>query len=153
MPDSLIIRSVTRSDSAQWEQLWESYNTFGGRSGAAALPDAITKMTWERFFDVYEPVNAIVAEIDGQLIGIVHYLFHRSTISIVPLCHLQDLFGVESARGLGVGRALIEAVYERAKSAGATQVYWRARDNNLTAMKLYDRIAERGGFIFYQKQI
>jgi GNAT superfamily N-acetyltransferase len=110
-------------------------------------------MTWSRFFDAYEPVHALVAERDGQLLGLVHYIFHRSTIMIGPTCYLQDLFTSESARGQGIGRALIEAVYERAKAAGSQRVYWQTHETNLTAMKLYDHVAERSGFIVYRKQI
>ena len=153
MYSSLIIRSVALTDFAQWERLWEGYNSFYGRTGATALPDEITRMTWLRFFDVSEPVQAIVAELDGQLLGLVHYLFHRSTIMIEPTCYLQDLFTSEVARGRGIGRALIESVYERAKAAGSSRVYWQTHETNLTAMKLYDRIAERSGFVVYRQQI
>ena len=108
-------------------------------------------MTWSRFFDAYEPVHALVAEKEAQLLGLVHYLFHRSTISIGPTCYLQDLFTAESARGEGVGRALIENVYKRAKAAGSARVYWQTHETNQTAMKLYDKIAERSGFVVYRK--
>ena len=153
MSNSLVIRSVAPTDFAQWERLWEGYNSFYGRAGATALPDEITRMTWSRIFDAYEPVHALVAEKDGQLLGLVHYIFHRSTIMIAPTCYLQDLFTVASARGQGVGRALIEAVYDRAKAAGSPRVYWQTHETNLTAMKLYDKVAERSGFIVYRKQI
>jgi len=153
MSDALIIRPVVPTDFAGWERLWEGYNSFYGRTGATTLPDAITKMTWSRFFDAYEPVHAIVAERDGQLLGLVHYIFHRSTIMIESTCYLQDLFTAESARGLGIGRALIEAVYEQAKAAGAERVYWHTHETNLTAMKLYDKLATHTGFVVYRKQI
>jgi GNAT superfamily N-acetyltransferase len=149
MSNSLIIRSVDPTDFAQWELLWEGYNTFYGRT----LPTEITKMTWSRFFDAYEPVQALVAERHGQLLGLVHYLFHRSTIMIGPTCYLQDLFTAESARGQGVGRALIESVYERARAAGSQRVYWQTHETNRTAMKLYDQVAERSGFVVYRKQL
>ncbi|HEX8176517.1 MAG TPA: GNAT family N-acetyltransferase [Pyrinomonadaceae bacterium] len=152
MSNTLIIRPVTDTDFAQWQQLWEGYNSFYGRTGATALPTEITLMTWSRFFDAYEPMYALVAERDGQLLGLVHYLFHRSTIMIGPTCYLQDLFTVESARGQGIGRALIESVYERAKEAGPKRVYWHTHETNLIGMKLYDKVAERSGFIVYRKQ-
>ena len=98
------IRFVVREDFSQWLPLWEGYNKFYGRFGKTALPDEITQMTWARFFDAYEPVRAIVAEDEGQLVGLVHYIFHRSTISIAPTCYLQDLFTRESTRGKGIGR-------------------------------------------------
>ena len=149
MSSELKLRSVAPTDLAQWEPLWQGYNTFYKRT----LPAEITRMTWSRFFDAYEPVHAIVAERDGRLLGLVHYLFHRSTTMIGPNCYLQDLFTNEAARGQGVGRALIEAVYERARIAGATRVYWMTHETNLTAMKLYDKLAERSGFVQYRREI
>ena len=149
MPDALNIRSIVPTDLAQWEVLWEGYNRFYERTLAAE----ITKMTWSRFFDAYEPVHALVAEKDGQLLGLVHYIFHRSTTMIGPTCYLQDLFTSEAARGQGVGRALIEGVYERAKACGSLRVYWQTHETNLTAMKLYDKVAERSGFVVYGKRV
>ncbi len=153
MSGTLIIRPVVPTDFAQWERLWEGYNSFYGREGATALPGEITRMTWARFFDAYEPMHALVAERDGSLLGLVHYIFHRSTIMIEPTCYLQDLFTAEAARGHGVGRALIEAVYERARAAGLQRVYWQTHETNLTGMRLYERVAERSGFIVYRKQL
>jgi GNAT superfamily N-acetyltransferase len=153
MPASPTIRAVARTDFARWLPLWDGYNTFYGRSGPTALPAEITQMTWTRFFDAYEPVHALVAETDGRLVGLVHYIFHRNTIMIGPTCYLQDLFTDETCRGQGVGRALINAVYERAKVAGSPRVYWHTHETNLTAMKLYDKVAERSGFVVYRKQI
>jgi GNAT superfamily N-acetyltransferase len=145
----LVARSVAPADFAQWLPLWEGYNRFYGRP---ALPSEITQMTWSRFFDDYEPVHALVGERDGELLGLVHYLFHRSTIQIAPVCYLQDLFTNEAVRGNGIGRALIEAVYERARVAGSPRVYWQTHESNLAAMKLYDKVAERSGFVVYRKQ-
>lgn len=148
---SLSIRPIIRHDFEQWLPLWDGYNAFYGRSGPTALPAEITRMTWSRFFDAYEPVHALVAEHEGQLIGLTHYLFHRSTTAIEPSCYLQDLFTTEAARGKGVGRALIEAVYAEAAAAGASRVYWQTHETNLTAMKLYDGVAEKSGFVVYRK--
>jgi len=151
MSSSLTIRGVLRSDYEQWLPLWEAYNAFYGRSGPTALPTEIMQTTWARFFDAYEPVHALVAETDGKLVGLVHYLFHRSTIAIEPSCYLQDLFTNEASRGRGVGKALIEAVYEQARVAGLSRVYWQTHETNLTAMRLYDHVAERSGFVVYRK--
>jgi len=153
LAQELTIRFATRNDYLQWLPLWQGYNRFYGRHGATALPDAITQMTWARFFDSYEPVHCIVAEHEGALLGLVHYLFHRTTISITPTCYLQDLFTAESARGKGVGRKLIEAVYEQARLAGAARVYWLTHETNSTAMQLYDKVADRSGFIVYRKSL
>jgi GNAT superfamily N-acetyltransferase len=144
---------LQQADFTQWKLLWDGYNAFYGRKDETALPDATTQMTWSRFFDAYEPMYALVAEQSGQLVGLVHFLFHRSTTSIASTCYLQDLFTLESARGKGVGRALIEEVYERARHAGCSRVYWLTHENNETAMKLYDKVAEKSGFIVYRKTL
>jgi GNAT superfamily N-acetyltransferase len=151
MADDLRIRPVVRADHGQWLPLWDGYNAFYGRTGETALDPAITAMTWERFFDAYEPVHALVAERDGRLLGLTHYLFHRSTTAIAPLCYLQDLFTTTEARGRGVGRALIEAVHDAARAAGSPRVYWQTHETNATAMKLYDQVAEKSGFLVYRK--
>ena len=151
MPADLTIRFVTREDYAQWLPLWDGYNAFYGRSGPTALAPEITAMTWSRFFDAYEPVHALVADSGGQLVGLVHYLFHRTTTAIAPNCYLQDLFTAEAARGKGVGRALIEAVSQRGKEAGSTRVYWLTHHTNATARRLYDQVAEDSGFIVYRQ--
>jgi GNAT superfamily N-acetyltransferase len=147
------IRRVARSDYEQWLPLWEGYNEFYGRSGATALPRAITEMTWQRFFDAYEPVHALVAEDGARLVGLTHYLFHRSTTAIEPSCYLQDLFTARAERGRGVARALIEAVYDAARAAGSPRVYWHTHETNTTAQLLYDKLAERSGFIVYRKLV
>jgi GNAT superfamily N-acetyltransferase len=147
------IRSIIREDFDQWLPLWDAYNHFYGRFGPTALASEITETTWARFFDPHELVHALVAEDGGQLVGLVHYLFHRSTTMIRPTCYLQDLFTTENVRGKGIGRALIEAVYDQAKSAGSTRVYWQTHETNQTAMKLYDTVASRSGFLIYRKDL
>ena len=146
-----MVRPVALTDYDQWLPLWDGYNEFYGRSGDTALDPEITRVTWQRFFDAYEPVHALIAEQHGQLLGLTHYLFHRSTTAIGPNCYLQDLFTSRAARGKGVGRALIEAVYERARSAGCPRVYWQTQQSNATARLLYDKIADNSGFIVYRK--
>ena len=146
----LSIRPISRLDYDQWLPLWIGYNAFYQRSGPTALPAEITQITWSRFFDAYEPLYALVAETNGQLIGLAHYLFHRSTIHINSVCYLQDLFTPESARGKGVGKALINGVYEQAKNSGSTRVYWQTHETNKTARRLYEQVAEHSGFIVYR---
>lgn len=151
MPSSFSIRPVTKNDFDQWLPLWDGYNAFYGRSGATALPREITRTTWSRFFDAYEPMHALVAESGGRLLGFTHYLFHRSTIAVEPNCYLQDLFTTQDARGRGVGTALINEVYARAKQAGLTRVYWQTHETNETAQRLYNQVADRSGFLVYRK--
>jgi len=150
--EKALVRDIRQADREQWQPLWNGYNAFYGRSGLTALPSTITESTWQRFFDSSEPVHALVAEQGGRLVGIAHYLFHRSTTLIEPTCYMQDLFTGAETRGRGVGRALIEGVYARARAAGATRVYWLTHETNATAQRLYDTIAERSGFIVYRKQ-
>jgi GNAT superfamily N-acetyltransferase len=147
---AFVIRSVAPTDFSQWLPLWDGYNAFYGRSGPTALPREVTRQTWTRFFDAYEPVHALVAELDGSLVGLTHYLFHRSTISIEPDCYLQDLFTAESARGHGIGGALIQDVARIAAEARCGRLYWHTHETNATAMRLYDKVAEKSGFVVYR---
>lgn len=153
MTESITVRPVVQADFAGWSILWEGYNAFYGRKGETALPIEITRTTWSRFFDAYEPVHALVAVSSGELVGLAHYLFHRSTISINSICYLQDLFTNASARGQGVGRMLIQAVAEHARSGGAARLYWQTHETNTTAMQLYDKVAEKSGFIVYRQSL
>ncbi|MGZ3552909.1 MAG: N-acetyltransferase family protein [Vulcanimicrobiaceae bacterium] len=153
MNDQVTIRAVLKEDFPAWKILWDGYNAFYGRAGETALSSEITQMTWSRFFDAYEPIHAVVAEGSGKLLGLAHFLFHRSTIQIAPSCYLQDLFTVEEARGRGVGRALINAVYQHAAAAGSPRIYWQTHESNSVAMQLYDKVAEKSGFIVYRKAL
>lgn len=150
-PADLQIRTIRQDDFAAWKPLWDGYNVFYGRAGETALPDIVTQTTWQRFFDEAEPVHALVAERGGELLGIVHFLYHRSTTQIGMSCYLQDLFTAQAARGHGVGRALIEAVYHRAQVDGLPRVYWQTHETNTTAMRLYDTLADKSGFVVYRK--
>lgn len=149
---NLIIRPVQRGDYALWRPLWDGYNAFYGRFGETALREEITASTWDRFFDPVEPVYALVAVDDGQLAGIAHYLFHRSTTKRESVCYLQDLFTKQELRGKGVGRALIENVCARAAEAGANRVYWHTQENNQAGRALYDTLAHHAGFIVYTRE-
>ena len=153
MPNATNIRPPTPNDFDQWLPLWDGYNRFYGRFGDTALPGEITRATWARFFDAYEPVHALVAESGGRLVGLVHYIFHRNTIMLQPTCYLQDLFTDETTRGQGVGKALIEGVYAQARGGGLSTVYWHTHETNLTARRLYDHVAEASGFIVYRHRV
>jgi GNAT superfamily N-acetyltransferase len=103
-----IIREPSPADREQWDGLFNGYNRFYGRHGSTALPDAVVDATWARIFDPKEPVHALVAEQDGRLVALTHYLYHRSTTAIEMSCYLQDLFTAPESRGQGIARALIE---------------------------------------------
>ncbi|WP_062481913.1 GNAT family N-acetyltransferase [Variovorax boronicumulans] len=150
---ALLIRPPKPDDFAAWKPLWDGYNAFYGREGPTALPEAITQATWQRFFDAYEPVHALVAEREGQLVGLVHYLFHRSTTRIEPTCYLQDLFTQSSERGRGVGRQLIQGVYDAVRRAGGQRVYWQTHTTNAAGRMLYDKMAKHEGFIVYATMV
>lgn len=150
---SFTIRAIQPGDLQEWLPLWNAYNAFYGRAGATALPDEITGATWQRFFDESEPVHALVAESADGLLGLAHFLYHRSTTRLRDVCYLQDLFTTPAARGQGVGRALVEGVYEAARAAGSTRVYWQTQASNLAGRALYDRIASHLGFIVYSKEL
>jgi GNAT superfamily N-acetyltransferase len=152
-PAEIIVRTVSQHDYADWRPLWDGYNAFYGRENQTALPEQITETTWQRFFNPHEPVFALVAERDGQIVGLVHYLFHRSTIYFQPTCYLQDLFTLPAERGSGVGRALIEAVCERAQEASASRVYWHTHESNAAGRMLYDKVAQHLGFIVYTRNL
>lgn len=148
-----ILRDIALGDFDGWLALWEGYNTFYERTGPSAVPMTVTQTTWARFFDHYEPVHCMVAEDGGRLVGLVHYLYHRNTAMLGPVCYLQDLFTAPAARGRGVARALIEAVYERARAAGSPRVYWQTHETNVTAQRLYNAVATRSGFVIYRKEL
>ena len=147
MGHAIEIRPVRPDERDAWEPLWSGYLTFY----ETAVAPEVTDTTWKRLHDPAEPMHVLGAYIDGALIGIVHYLFHRSTWTVGDYCYLQDLFTTPEARGLGAGRALIEAVTERAREAGASRVYWLTHEANATARFLYDRVADRPGFIQYRR--
>ncbi|BEV71811.1 MULTISPECIES: GNAT family N-acetyltransferase [unclassified Paludibacterium] len=151
MTAPLLTRLLQQEDYPAWKPLWDGYNAFYGRSGPTALPDSVTQTTWQRFFDPTEPMQALVAEQNGQLLGLAHILYHRSTTDIGPTCYLQDLFTSEQARGKGVGRALIEAARQQARAAGATRLYWLTAEDNHTARQLYDAVTGGcSGFLEYE---
>ncbi len=153
MTTPISVRALRRDDFAVWRALFEGYNTFYGRSGTTRLAEEVLLSTWSRFFDPAEPMQALVAERDRQLLGLAHILYHRSTIHLAPVCYLQDLFTIPEARGQGVARALIAAVYEHARQAGSARVYWHTQETNAVAMRLYDRVAQRSGFLVYRHDL
>jgi GNAT superfamily N-acetyltransferase len=147
------IRPVLESDHEAWLPLWNGYNAFYGREGPTALDPQVTATTWRRFFDPQEPVFALVAESQDRLVGLAHHLLHRSTTRIELTCYLQDLFTAPEARGRGVGRALIEAVYQAARASGIKRVYWQTHHTNAAGRLLYDKMAKHHGFIVYAQEL
>ena len=144
------IRPLQPADEAAWRRLWTGYLQFYQTS----VTEEVYASTFARLLgNDPQDFHALVAERDGQLLGLTHYLFHRHAWKIESVCYLQDLYVDPAARGLGLGRALIEAVYERADAAGAPQVYWLTQDFNTQARQLYDRIAKVTPFIRYVRPL
>ena len=141
------IRPVSAADHAAWLPLWQGYLDFY----QSELPATTSALTWQRFLDPVEPMHAALAWRDGQALGLVHWIFHRSCWTRGDYCYLQDLFVAEGRRGDGIGRRLIEHVYAEARAVGAARVHWLTHESNSNAMPLYDRIAERSGFVQYRK--
>ena len=146
---AVVVRPVEEGDFPGWLPLWNGYNAFYGRHGETALPDEVTTMAWRRFFDPTEPMFALVATLDEQVVGLAHYLYHRSTTRIDLVCYLQDLFTLQSERGRGIGKALIKGVYAQAEAVGVKRVYWHTHETNNAGRLLYDKVARHAGFIVY----
>lgn len=146
---SVEIRPVGAADHEHWLPLWQAYLRFYNTELAPAVSD----VTWQRMLDAAEPTNAALAWQDGRAIGMVNFIYHRSNWSIENSCYLQDLFVAEEARGLSVGRKLIEHVYATAAANGCVKVHWLTHETNATAIQLYERVAERPGFIQFRKAV
>ncbi|UVE17788.1 GNAT family N-acetyltransferase [Pseudomonas sp. LS44] len=141
------IRPLHSADHAVWLSLWQGYQRFY----QTEIAEATSAVTWQRFLDPAEPMHAALAWQDGRAVGLVHWIFHRSCWTVSDYCYLQDLYVIEDLRGGGVGRALIEHVYAAARAAGANRVHWLTQEDNLRGRQLYDRIAQRSGFIQYRQ--
>ncbi|MBO3758193.1 GNAT family N-acetyltransferase [Ciceribacter sp. L1K22] len=142
------IRPLQAADEAEWRRLWKAYLAFY----ETELPEEIYASTFARLMGGgANEYRGLLALVDGKPVGLAHYLFHRSCWHIDNVCYLQDLFADPDVRGVGIGRALIEAVYEKAQAEGSKEVYWMTQEFNATARRLYDRIAEKTPFIVYQQ--
>ncbi|MGR3501133.1 N-acetyltransferase family protein [Pseudaestuariivita sp.] len=142
------VRALTREDRGAWVDLWTQYLAFYD----TAVPASVYDSTFDRLLgEDPRDFNAMVYEHDGAVVGLVHYLFHRHCWKVEDTCYLQDLFVAPDARGLGAGRALIQAVYQAGDAAGAPSVYWLTQDFNETARTLYDRVGALTPFIKYQR--
>jgi GNAT superfamily N-acetyltransferase len=145
MPE-ITIRPLAKTDLDAWEPLWQGYLTFYKSSVA---PD-VTRLTFNRLTGGDEPMGGFIAEQDGKAIGIVNFVMHRTTWSASDICYLQDLYVLPDIRGGGVGARLIEAVRALAEAQGCFRVYWQTHESNDVAMKLYDKVAQKSGFLVYR---
>ena len=144
------IRAPGSTDHDGWLLLWKGYQAFY----QVVIPDDVSQVTWSRLLNPAEPMHAALAFDDAnRALGLVHWLTHRSTWTTHDSCYLQDLFVASEARGRGIGRRLIEHVYQQATVAGCARVYWLTHETNTTAMTLYDRMADRTGFVQYRRNL
>ena len=143
------IKDVVGSDFDAWLPLWKGYQRFYD----VDISESVTRETWSRFLDPGEPIHAVLAKRNNRALGLAHWISHRSTWAREDYCYLQDLFVEHGTRGVGLGRALIEHVYADATRQGAPRVYWSTHETNHNAMELYDRVAERTGFVIYRKAL
>lgn len=146
---TLTIQPVTATDHSHWLPLWQAYQHFYDTD----IPADVTAVTWQRMLDPAEPINAALAWQDGVAVGMVHYIYHRSCWSVENSCYLQDLIVDTAVRGTGIGRQLIEFVYASAKRDGCIKVHWLTHETNRTAITLYERVAERPGFIQFRQSL
>ena len=145
---SLIIRNLKLDDKPEWVKLWRSYLDYYSTS----LSDEIYHQTFSRLLDLNLPEqNGLIALEDDKPVGIVHFIYHPHNWRIEDVCYLQDLYTDPNFRGLGIGRSLMEAVYEAADANSTPNVYWLTEEFNKTARQLYDRIGNLTPFIKYQR--
>ena len=146
---AVTVSPLTSADYAAWFPLWRGYQAF---YKVDIAPD-VTAATWARLLDAAAPIDGVLAWQGGQAVGLAHSVRHLSTWSIADKCYLNDLFVSPDVRGRGIGRALIAEVYARAAEAGCGAVYWLTHETNATAMRLYDVVASRSGFVQYAKAL
>jgi GNAT superfamily N-acetyltransferase len=140
---SIRVAALAAADNQRWLELSRGYKAFY----KTPVTDAEYAQAWKRLLG-NDRVWGLGARLDGQLVGITHYLFHTGTWNH-EVCYLQDLFVDPAVRGRGVARALIEAVAGAARERGAERLYWLTQDHNATARTLYDKVAKYNGFIRY----
>ena len=143
---SITIEKFVAEDRDDWLALWEAYLVFY----KASLPAEVGHQTWQRMIDPPGDIEGFKAVGgDGKMVGMVTYLYHGTTWSAGARCYLHDLYTLPETRGQGVGRSLINAVYDTARKAGAEQVYWLTQEFNYHGRILYDKVADRTPFIKY----
>ena len=145
--DRITTRAMSLDERAVWEALWTDYLDFYN----TRISPEVKSVTWARLHDPIDPMHLLAASLDRKVVGIVHYLYHRSCWTEGNYCYLQDLFVAPDARGKGVGSALIKQVEKISRAAGASRIYWLTKEDNISARALYDKLADRSGFIQYRK--
>ena len=144
-----IIRPLNSSDRETWDDLWRGYLRFYKTD----IPQEQTELTWTRLLDKDFGIQALVAEVDGIVVGLAHYSFTISSWSVNPDLYLEDLFVSPAARGAGIGKALIVAIEEQARLIGSKKVWWQTHKDNQTARHLYNSVAELSEFVIYSQNV
>jgi GNAT superfamily N-acetyltransferase len=142
---AVLIRSALPSDEDAWRRMWLAYCDYY----QADLPAGVTDRTWKRILDPDSAVMSIVAEVEGKVYGFANCVVHENTWEIQPVCYLEDLFVLPSARSRGIGKALVEWLRNAMRAEGWARVYWVTREDNVTARSLYDQFAKADGFVRY----
>ncbi|ROS03980.1 acetyltransferase (GNAT) family protein [Raoultella terrigena] len=145
-PDNITVEIVAENDYPQWFALWKNYQTFY----RVDIAESTSLLTWNRFFNPIEPVYCAMAKENGTVVGLVHYLFHRSTWADTDYCYLEDLFVSADVRGKQIGKRLIEHVQRQARKRHCAHLYWHTHETNLRGQRLYDWIASKSGMIEYR---
>lgn len=143
------IRALTAAEHEEWMPLWRGYQAFY----KVDIPDKVSAVTFARLTGADAQMGGALAWRDGRALGLVHHIEHRSCWTVANYCYLQDLYVAPEVRGTGLGRALIEHVYRIARERGLNRVHWLTHETNLTGMQLYDRIADRSGFVQYRNMM
>lgn len=86
-----------------------------------------------------QPVwGAFVAERDGRIIGLALYYIRYSTWKGRRL-YLEDLIVTEEARGMGIGKLLLDSTVAYAKEKGYSGMMWQVLDWNAPAIEFYKK--------------
>lgn len=143
------IASLSNTDYDVWLDLWQRYLTFYETS----LPLSTIDTTWRNLLDSDVAIYGFGAWQGVSLVGMTHVVIHPNTWNTTDCCYLEDLYVSEFVRGQGVGRKLIEQVYDFARSKDCNRVYWTTQEGNTTARKLYDTIATQTDMVQYRKNL
>ena len=148
MKNDIIIRPLVQSDEADWRRLWTAYLEYYESS----VTEAVYVTTFERLIDADNTKQCAALAVQGDTpIGLVHWIYHPHNWKIEDVIYLQDLYTDPTVRGTGVGRTLIEHVYDVADQSETPTVYWMTQEFNTTARLLYDRIAAKTVFVQYKR--
>ena len=140
------IRFLLPADEARWRVLFRAYREF------YELPQSeeVVSRAWGWFMDPRHECKALVAEVDGEILGFAHHRRFSSPYTGTTGLFLDDLFTDPAARGRGVGRALIGRLTEMAAAEGHALVQWVTAEDNHQAQALYDTLAKRTNWVTYE---